>query len=60
MLAEEGFNILLFPIRKVPMDTCGKMHRWKRSTNMMCSVDRLKNIKSHRTNKVNSGNLGFG
>ena len=60
MMAEESFNILTFPIRKVPMNTRSTMHRWKRSPNVMCSIDRFNNIKSHRTNKVNSGKQRFG
>ena len=58
-MAKESFNVLTFLIRKVPMNTCSTLHRWKRSTNMICSIDRLNNIKSHRMNKVNSSKEGL-
>ena len=53
-------NTLKSVIRKVPMDTCSTMHGWKHSTNVICWIDRLNIINSHRTNKVNSGKEGFG
>ena len=60
MMGEENLLNSHVSHRKVPIDTCSTMNGWKQSTSMMCLIDRLNIINSHRTNKVKSGKQGFG